>query len=171
MGVTAVFWWVLAANCLQVMAFMGCRALGTVSHADLPSERRGDGPATGHWDLGVIMKSCWEGGWRGQAYRLAVVALVFLGGGAAPLVFTADLSPWATVVLACSVVRLVVCSLASDADAADGTGQSRATATGLYAVGNNRGSGRCLLRRCTVGPGGFLWWACFAWQPLRRRQE
>jgi predicted MFS family arabinose efflux permease len=142
-GVTAVFWWVLAANCLQVMAFMGMSSYLapylmrtyrlSAGETALPLTIAG---------LGVIAGSLLGGRVAGQAYRLAVVALVFLGGGGgATLVFTMDLSPWATVVLACSVAGLL--SVAWPVTAVlltELAGQSRATATGLYAVSNQLGA-------------------------------
>jgi MFS transporter, DHA1 family, inner membrane transport protein len=142
-GVTTVFWWVLAANCLQVMAFMGMSSYLapylmrtyrlSAGETALPLTIAG---------LGVIAGSLLGGRVAGQAYRLAVVALVFLGGGGgATLVFTMDLSPWATVVLACSVGGLL--SVAWPVTAVlltDLAGPSRATATGLYAVSNQLGA-------------------------------
>ena len=141
-GVTAVFWWVLAANCLQVMAFIGMSSylapyLMRTYHLSagetvLPLIIAG---------LGVIAGSLLGGRVAGQAYRLAVVALVFLGGGlGTALVFTIDLSPWATVVLASGVAGLL--SVAWPVTAlllTELAGQSRATATGLYAVSNQLG--------------------------------
>jgi predicted MFS family arabinose efflux permease len=142
-GVTAVFWCMLAANCLQVMAFMGMSSylapyLMRTYHLSagetaLPLTTAG---------LGVIVGSL-IGGWvAGQAHRLAVVAGAFLGGGlGATLIFTTDLSPWATVVLAFGVAGLLPLSWPITAglltELAD---QSRATATGLFAVSNQLGA-------------------------------
>jgi predicted MFS family arabinose efflux permease len=142
-GVTAVFWWMLAANCLQVMAFMGMASYLapylmrtyrlSAGETALPLIIAG---------LGVIAGSLLGGRVAGQAYRLAVAAIVFLGGGlGTALVFTMDLSPWATVGLACGVAGLL--SVAWPVTAVlltELAGRSRATATGLYAVSNQLGA-------------------------------
>jgi predicted MFS family arabinose efflux permease len=142
-GVTAVFWYVLAANCLQVMAFMGMSSYLapylmrtyrlSAGETALPLTIAG---------LGVVAGSLMGGRVAGQAYRLAVVAVVFLGGGlGAALVFTMDISPWATVVLACGVAGLLSVSWPVTAVLlTELAGQSRATATGLFAVSNQLGA-------------------------------
>jgi predicted MFS family arabinose efflux permease len=94
-GVTAVFWFVLAANCLQVMAFIGMSSYLapylmrtyrlSAGETALPLTIAG---------LGVVAGSLLGGRVAGQASRLAVVTIVFLGGGlGAALVFTTDVSP------------------------------------------------------------------------------
>jgi predicted MFS family arabinose efflux permease len=142
-GVTAVFWWVLAANCLQVMAFMGMSSYlapylmrtyqMSAGETALPLTIAG---------LGVIAGSLIGGRVAGQAYRLAVVASAFLGGGlGAALVFTTNFSPWATVVLAFGVAGLLPLSWPVTAVLlTELAGQSRATATGLFAVSNQLGA-------------------------------
>jgi MFS transporter, DHA1 family, inner membrane transport protein len=142
-GVTAVFWWLLAANCLQVMAFMGMSSYLapylmqtyrlSAGETALPLIIAG---------LGIIAGSLLGGRVAGQASRLTVATMVFLGGGlGTALVFTISLSPWATVGMACGVASLL--SVAWPVTAVlltELAGQSRATATGLYAVSNQLGA-------------------------------
>jgi predicted MFS family arabinose efflux permease len=142
-GVSAVFWCVLAANCLQVMAFMGMSSYLapylmrtyrlSAGETALPLTIAG---------LGVIAGSLIGGRVAGQGYRLAVVAIAFIGGGlGAALVFTTDISPWVTVMLAFGVAGLLPLSWPVTALLlTELAGQSRATATGLFAVSNQLGA-------------------------------
>jgi predicted MFS family arabinose efflux permease len=158
-GVSAVFWYVLAANCLQEMVFVGILSYLppylmqayhlSAAETALPLTIAG---------LGAIVGSPIGGRVAGQPYRLAAVAGAFLGGGvAAALVFTTDLSPWATAVLAFGVagflsfswpVTLVLLT--------ELAGQSRATATGLFVVSNQVGTvGGASLGGVMLSLGGF----------------
>jgi predicted MFS family arabinose efflux permease len=158
-GVKAEFWCVLLANCLQVMAFMGMssylasylmRTYGmSAGDTALPLTVAG---------LGVIAGSLLGGRVAGQAYRLAVVASAFVGGGlGAALVFTTAISPWVTVQFACGVASLLPLSWPVTAMLlTELAGQSRATATGLFAVSNQLGAvGGASLGGVMLSLGGF----------------
>ena len=142
-GGTAALWCVLAANCLQVMAFMG---MSSYLAAYLMHTYRLSAGATALpltvAGLGVIAGSLVGGRVAGQASRVAVVALAFVGGGfGAALVFTTDISPWVTVLLAFGVAGLLPLSWPVTAVLlTELAGQSRATATGLFAVSNQLGA-------------------------------
>jgi predicted MFS family arabinose efflux permease len=142
-GVQAALWFVLAANCLQVMAFMG---MSSYLAAYLMHTYRLSAGATALplivAGLGVIAGSLVGGRVAGQASRVTVVALAFVAGGCgAALVFMTDISPWVTVLLACSVAGLLPLSWPVTAVLlTELAGQSRATATGLFAVSNQLGA-------------------------------
>ena len=137
-----VFWYILLANGLQTMAYIGMSGylaayLSKTYNLDvgdtaLPLSLIG---------LGVIVGSLVGGRVANRRDRARVLAYAFLGGGTAvALVFTMSLSPWLAVVLAFAVsgllllawpvVAVMLTSLA---------GESRATATGLFAVSNQMG--------------------------------
>jgi len=92
--------------------------------------------------LGGIAGSLIGGRVASQASRLAVVAIACIGGGlGAALVFTMDLSPWATMLLACGVAGLLSVSWTVIAVVLmEVAGQSQATATGLLTVSNQLGA-------------------------------
>jgi predicted MFS family arabinose efflux permease len=158
-GVQAALWFVLAANCLQVMAFMG---MSSYLAAYLMHTYRLSAGATALplivAGLGVIAGSLIGGCVAGQASRVAVVALAFVGGGfGAALVFMTDISPWVTVILAFSVAALLPLSWPVTAVLlTELAGQSRATATGLFAVSNQLGAvGGASLGGVLLALGGF----------------
>ena len=99
--------------------------------------------------LGVIAGSLVEGRVAGRCDRARVVAYAFLGGGlAAVLAFTLPVSPWLTVVLAGAVSGLLLLAWPVAAVMlTDLAGNSRATATGLFAVSNQMGSWGCVVGR------------------------
>lgn len=137
-----VFWYILLANGLQTMAYIGMSGYLAAYLSERYSLDVGDTALplslTG---LGVIAGSLVGGRVADRGDRSRVLAHAFIGGGiAAALVFTMPLSPWLTVVLAFAVsgllllawpvVAVMLTSLA---------GESRATATGLFAVSNQMG--------------------------------
>jgi predicted MFS family arabinose efflux permease len=130
---------VLAANCLQVVAFMG---MSSYLATYLMHTYRLSAGATALplivAGLGVIAGSLVGGRVAGQASRVTVVALAFMGGGVgAVLVFMMDISPWVTVLVAFGVAGLLPLSWPVTAVLlTELAGQSRATATGLFAVSN-----------------------------------
>ena len=142
-GGTAAVWWVLAANGLQVMAFMGMSSylapyLMRTYHLSagdtaLPLLVAGLGVIAGGWLGGRV---------AGQAYRVDAVAGAFVGGGlGAVLVFTTALSPWATVGVAFSVASLLLLSWpVTAALLTEHAGPSCATATSLLTVSNQVGA-------------------------------
>jgi len=142
-GGTAAVWWVLAANGLQVMAFMGMSSylapyLMRTYHLSagdtaLPLLVAGLGVIAGGWLGGRV---------AGQAYRVDAVAGAFVGGGlGAVLVFTTAFSPWATVGVAFSVASLLLLSWpVTAALLTEHAGPSCATATSLLTVSNQVGA-------------------------------
>ena len=154
-----MLWGVLVANSLRVMAFVGLSSyLATylirtyrLSAGDtaLPLTVAG---------LGSIAGSLVGGRVAGQVSRIAVVAMACIGGGLGTvLVFTLDLSPWATVMVACGATGLS--SLAWTVMAVlllEVAGPSPATATGLLAVSNQLGAiGGASLGGVMLALGGF----------------
>jgi predicted MFS family arabinose efflux permease len=142
-GVQAALWFVLTANCLQVMAFMG---ISSYLAAYLMHTYRLSAGATA---LPLVVAGCGGiggslvgGRVAGQACRVPVVALAFVGGGCgAALMFMTDISPWVTVLLAFGVAGLLPLSWPVTAVLlTELAGQSRATATGLFAVSNQLGA-------------------------------
>ena len=141
-GSKEVFWYLLMSNCLMNTAFMGvanyqAAYLMRVYHLNageiaLPMMLAG---------LGVIAGSLIGGRVAGQRYRLRFLSIsLFLGGLAASLVFTTQISPWVTVGLSFGTVGLllitspVIVLLLTEL-----AGQSRATATGMFSVSNQFG--------------------------------
>ena len=164
-GGQAALWGVLAANGLQVMAFMG---MSSYLAAYLMHTYRLSAGATALplivAGLGVIAGSLVGGRVAGRASRVAVVALAFVGGGfGAALVFTTDISPWATVLLAFGVSGLLPLSWPVTAVLlTELAGQSRATATGLFAVSNQLGVvGGASLGGVMLALGSFPWVGMF----------
>jgi predicted MFS family arabinose efflux permease len=91
--------------------------------------------------LGVFVGSLLGGQVASRQQRFTVLALCFVGGGlAAALLFTLPVSLWLTVVLAFGVAALLLLSWPVTAVLLMAiAGQSRATATGLFAVSNQLG--------------------------------
>jgi MFS transporter, DHA1 family, inner membrane transport protein len=142
-GGNAGVWWVLAANGLQVMAFMGMASYlapylmrtyqMSAGETALPLMLAG---------LGVLAGGLLGGRVAGQAYRVTAVAGAGLSGGlGAALVFTTAISPWATVVVAFGVASLLLLSWPVTAVLlTEHAGPSCATATGLFTVSNQLGA-------------------------------
>jgi DHA1 family inner membrane transport protein len=137
-----VFWYLLIANSLQVMAYVGMSGYLAAYLIQTYGLATGDTalPLT-LAGLGVIAGSVVGGRVADRTDRVIVLAYTFLGGGLmAALVFTLALSPWLTVLCACvgggllllswPVTAVLITTLA---------GPSRATATGLLAVSNQLG--------------------------------
>jgi predicted MFS family arabinose efflux permease len=164
-GGKAALWGVLTANGLQVMAFMGMS--GYLAAYLMHTYRLSAGAAALPLTvagLGLIAGSLVGGRVAGRASRVAVVALAFVGGGiGATLVFTTALSPWVTVLLACAVAGLLPLSWPVTAVLlTELAGQSRATATGLFAVSNQLGAvGGASLGGVMLALGGFPWVGMF----------
>jgi MFS transporter, DHA1 family, inner membrane transport protein len=161
----SALWCVLAVNGLQVMAFMGMSSYlaAYLMHTYRLSARATALPLTVA-GCGVIAGSLVGGRVAGQACRVTVVALAFMGGGfGAALVFTTDLSPWVTVLLAFGVGGLLPLSWPLTAVLlTELAGQSRATATGLFAVSNQLGVvGGASLGGVMLALGNFPWVGIF----------
>ena len=137
-----VFWYILIANGLQTMAYIGMSGYLAAYLIQSYSMDAGDTALPlSLAGLGVIAGSLVGGRVADRGDRASVLARTFLGGGlAAALVFTIPFSPWLTVVLAFAVSGLlplawpVVAVMLTDL-----AGESRATATGLFAVSNQMG--------------------------------
>jgi ACS family hexuronate transporter-like MFS transporter len=158
-GSKAVFWYLLMSNCLMNTAFMGvsnyqAAYLMRIYHLNageiiLPMMLAG---------LGVIAGSLIGGRVAGQRYRLTFLSIsLFLGGLVASLVFTTQMSPWITVGLSFGTVGLllitspVIALLLTEL-----AGQSRATATGMFAVSNQFGlMGGASIGGLMLSIGGF----------------
>lgn len=155
------FWYVLVANALQQMVFFGMFAyLATyliqtyqmaVGNTALPLALAGVGLIAG----GFL------GGWIAEhRHRLAWFATACWGSGLlAVLVFTAPVSPWITVALACGAASLTRVSTAvTPLLLMEQAGKSWTTATGLFAVSNQMGVfGGASLGGLMLALGGFPW--------------
>jgi DHA1 family inner membrane transport protein len=142
-GTHATFWYVLAANALQQMVFLGmfsylaAHLIQTyhmpVGETALPLALAGSGIIVGGFLGGRVAD---------HRCRLALFTIACLGSGLlAALVFTLRVSPWATVALAFGAVGLTRISTAvTPTLLMEWVGGSRTTATGLFAVSNQVGA-------------------------------
>ena len=160
-GSHAMFWHVLATNTAQQMVYfslfgylaaylMQTYHLLTAATA-LPLALAG---------VGVIVGGFLGGRVADHRRRVTLFALSCWGSGLlAALVFTAPVSPWATVALAGGAAALARISFAVTATLLLAlAGNSRTTATGLFAVSNQLGVvGGASLGGLMLALGGFLW--------------
>jgi len=110
--------------------------------------------------VGVIVGGFLGGRVADHRRRVTLFALSCWGSGLlAALVFTAPVSPWATVALAGGAAALARISFAVTATLLLAlAGNSRTTATGLFAVSNQLGVvGGASLGGLMLALGGFLW--------------
>ena len=131
---------------------------GGLSHADLPDDRRRHRAATGPGRSGPHRGGLPGGRVADHRHRLAWFAMACLGSGLlAALVFTAQVSPWATVVLACGTAGLArISSAVTPTLLLERAGRSRTTATGLFAMSNQLGAfGGASLGGLMLALGGF----------------
>src|SRR5262249_55796183 len=91
--------------------------------------------------VGVIIGGFVGGRVADQRYRLAWFAMSCWGSGLlAALIFTVRMSPWATVAMALGVAGLSrISSAVTPMMLLEWAGRVRATATGLFAVSNQKG--------------------------------
>jgi predicted MFS family arabinose efflux permease len=141
-GSKAVFWYLLTANCLMNMVFMGVSSYlpaylmqiyrMNAGEIALPLMLAG---------LGVIAGSLIGGRVAGHRHRLTLISISFLVGTlVASLVFATHISAWITVGLSFSTVGLmIVSSPVAALLLTELAGQSRATATGMFVVSNQLG--------------------------------
>ena len=137
-----VFWYILIANGLQTMAYIGMSGYLAAYLIQSYGMDAGDTALPlSLAGLGVIAGSLVGGRVADRSDRASVLACTFLGGGfAAALVFMIPFSPWLTVVLAFAVSGLLLLAWPVVAVMlTDLAGDSRATATGLFAVSNQMG--------------------------------
>ena len=142
MSTQKVFWYILIANGLQTMAYIGMSGYLAAYLIQSYGMDAGDTALPlSLAGLGVIAGSLMGGRVADRSNRANVLATTFLGGGlAAALAFTLPVSPWLTVVLACAVSGLLLVAWPVAAVMLTGlAGDSRATATGLFAVSNQMG--------------------------------
>ena len=136
------FWYILIANGLQTMAYIGMSGYLAAYLIQSYGMDAGDTALPlSLAGLGVIAGSLVGGRVADRSDRASVLACTFLGGGfAAALVFMIPFSPWLTVVLAFAVSGLLLLAWPVVAVMlTDLAGDSRATATGLFAVSNQMG--------------------------------
>jgi predicted MFS family arabinose efflux permease len=158
-GTQGMFWWVLIANALEQMAFFGLLsylAAHLMQSYHLPA---GDTALP----LALVGGGVVVGGFLGgrvadHRYRLLFCALSCVGSGLpAALVFTAELSPWTLVALACGAASLArISSVVVPTVLLELAGGSRTTATGLFALSNQLGVfGGTSLGGLMLALGGF----------------
>lgn len=141
-GAHATFWYVLAVNALQQMVFVGMLsylATHLMQTYHLPAGATALPLALA--GSGVIVGGFLGGRVAGHPHRVAWFALSCVGGGLlAALVFTARVSPWVSVALAGGAAGLVrISSTVTPMVLMEWAGESRTTATGLFAVSNQMG--------------------------------
>jgi DHA1 family inner membrane transport protein len=135
-------WYVLAASALQRLVSFGMFAYLAAHLIQSYHMPAGDTALP----LAIAGSGAIVGGWLGgrvadHRHRLAWYALSCVGSGVlAALVFTTQVSPWVTAVLACGAAVLGGPSLTvTPALLMEVAGNSRTTATGLFAVSNQVG--------------------------------
>ena len=141
-GAYTTFWYVLAANTLQQMIFVGMLsylATHLMQTYHLPAGATALPLALA--GSGVIVGGFLGGRVADHPRRVAWFALSCVGGGLlAALVFTARVSPWVSVTLAGGAAGLVrISSTVTPMVLMEWAGGSRTTATGLFAVSNQMG--------------------------------
>jgi len=158
-GTQGMFWWVLVANALEQMTFFGL--LSYLAAHLMQSYQMPAGATALPLALvggGVVVAGV-LGGWvADHRCRLAWCALACVGSGLpAAVVFTAGVSPWAIVALACGAATLARLSSAVVATVLlEYAGGSRTTATGLFALSNQLGVfGGASLGGLMLALGGF----------------
>jgi predicted MFS family arabinose efflux permease len=154
-----MFWYVLAANAFQQMVFFGMfgylAAYLTQTYQMLAGDTALPLILAG---VGVIVGGFLGGRVADHRRRLALFAMSCWGSGLlAALVFTTQVSPWATVALACGAAALARISLAvTPILLLELAGSSRTTATGLFAVSNQMGAfGGSAIGGLMLALGGF----------------
>lgn len=158
-GAHVMFWYMLAVNALQQIVFYGMFAYLAAyliqtyqMHAEataLPLALAGSG---------VIVGSFLGGRIADHRRRLSWFALSCWGSGLlAVLVFTAQVSPWATVALAFGVACLTrISNVVTPILLLERAGSSRTTATGLFTLSSQTGAfGGPLLGGLMLALGGF----------------
>ena len=158
-GAQAAFWYVLAANTLQHTIFAGM--LSYLAAHLMQTSRLPAGDTVLPLALagsGVIVGGFLGGRVADHQRRVVFLALSCVGGSLlAALVFTARVSPWATVALACGAAGLIrISSAVTPMLLMEWAGTSRTTAMGLFAVSNQIGAfSGSLLGGFVLALGGF----------------
>ena len=158
-GAHAMFWYVLLANALQQMAAFGMFSYLAAYLMQTYQMPAGDTALPlALAGIGVILGGFVGGRVADQRGRLAWFTTSCWGSGLlAALVFTVQVSPWATVVLALGVAGLSrISSGVTPILLLEWAGKSRSTATGLFAVSNQMGVfGGAALGGLMLALGGF----------------
>jgi predicted MFS family arabinose efflux permease len=142
LGSKEIFWYLLTINCLQIMAFFGMFSYLAAYLMQTYHIKAGETalPLT-LAGIGVIAGTIMGGRIANHRHRLALVAIFTLfAGSMASIAFSTQISPWITVGFSFFVAGLLLMSqpviLVLLTEMA---GQSRATATGMFAVSNQLG--------------------------------
>jgi predicted MFS family arabinose efflux permease len=160
-----MFWYLLAINALQQMAFYGL--FGYLAAYLMQTYRLPAGATALPLALagvGVIVAGVLGGRVADHRHRLVWFILSCWGGGLlAVLVFITSVSPWATAALAGGVAGLArISSAVVPTMLLELVGSSRATATGLFAVSNQIGAlGGAAVGGLMLALGGFPWVGLF----------
>ncbi len=175
-GSQSMVWYVLATNTCQQMGFFGMFGyLGAslMQTYHLPTAATALPLALA--GMGVMEGSILGGRVADHPRRVALFALSCWGKGfalrrhsrarglLAALVFTAQVSPWITVALACGAAALArVSSAVTPTLLLELAGNSRTTATGLFTMSNQLGVfGGAALGGLMLAWGGFPWVGLF----------
>jgi MFS transporter, DHA1 family, purine base/nucleoside efflux pump len=158
-GAHAMFWYVLIANAFQQMGAFGMFGYLAAYLKQTYQMPAGDTALPlALAGVGVIVGG-FVGGWAADhRCRLAWLAVSCWGSGLlAALVFTVQVSPWATVALAMGVAGFSrISSAVTPILLLEWAGSSRTTATGLFAVSNQMGVfGGTSLGGLMLALGGF----------------
>jgi predicted MFS family arabinose efflux permease len=142
LGSKEIFWYLLTINCLQIMAAIGMFSYLATYLMQIYYLNAGETvlPLT-IAGLGVIAGTIMGGRVASHRHRLGLVTIFSLiAGSMASITFTTHTSPWITVGFSFFVAGLlfmsqpVILLLLTEM-----AGQSRATATGMFAVSNQLG--------------------------------
>ncbi len=141
-GSKAVFWYLLMANCLMNMVFMGVSIYLAVYLMQIYHMNAGEivFPLM-LAGLGVIAGSIMGGRAAGHEHRLALISISFLISAlVALLVFTTHISAWITAGLSfVTICLLLISSPVTALLLTEWAGESRATALGMFSVSNQLG--------------------------------
>jgi predicted MFS family arabinose efflux permease len=143
LGSQPIFWYVLIANCLVVIAFIGVFSyLAAYLIQTYDMEEREVALPLALAGLGVVAGSIAGGRVTGHSRRWIVASISIITGGiAAGFVFANDTSPWFAVTFAfITACFLTMTWPITTLKLMELAGKSRATATGLFAVSNQLGS-------------------------------
>jgi predicted MFS family arabinose efflux permease len=158
-GAHVMFWYILAVNALQQIVFFGMfayLAVYLIQTYQMPGEATALPLALAGG--GVIVGSLLGGRIADQGRRLAWFALSCWGSGLlAALVFTVQVSPWATAALAFGVAGLTrISNVVTPILLLERAGNSRTTATGLFTLSSQLGGlGGPALGGLMLALGGF----------------
>src|SRR5262249_40828091 len=158
-GSHGMVWYVLATNTCQQMGFFGMfsyLAASLMQTYHLPTAATAIPLALA--GLGALVGGILGGRGADHPRRITLFSLPCWGSGLlAVLVFTAQVSPWVTVALACGVATLArISSAVTPTLLLELAGHAQTTATGLFTVSNQLGVfGGAALGGLMLAWGGF----------------